>query len=71
MVLFDDLGKISLDSGGYVRLVHGINVNCIDSVCIKINDLIGSIGNPRLLHRLGIVAKTVNDLDKALGEERT
>lgn len=38
-------------------MIHGIDMNCLDAVCNKINDLLCRVGNARLFYRIRIVSK--------------
>ena len=56
---------------GELRLVHRIDVNMIDAVRKKVDDLLGRIRDARAEHRSRIVAKPVDDRAKAWRKMRS
>ena len=55
---------------GNIRLVHRINVNVCDVVCIKVDYLVGCIRNPGLHHRVGVIAEFIDKALEPLGHKR-
>ena len=54
---------------GNIRLVHRINVNVCDVVCIKVDYLVGCIRNPGLHHRVGVIAEFIDKALEPLGHK--
>ena len=58
-------------AAGEFRLVHRINVNMVDAVRKKVDDLLGRIRNARAKHCIRIVAEPVDDRAEARGKMRS
>ena len=62
---FQNFREVLLNPCCHIRLVHGIDMDVFYAVRQQVYDLVGSIGNSRLLHGFRIVSETVYDIFKA------
>ena len=56
-----NLGQVVLDGGGDIRLVHGVDMNSLDAVGDKVDDLLRGVSDARLFHGKRIAAEFVGN----------